>query len=100
MKATPGNLLATGPLLLCATRPFLVLGIILGFSWIFVIFPGLFGSKLVKKEPQGRGSYLTKYGPTISHGDPNRAQNTFLDFVDELVVSLGAGCLYRSWVSV
>ena len=35
------------------------------------------GQNRSKKNPQGRGSYLTKYGPTISRGDPAQAPNTF-----------------------
>ena len=45
---------------------------------IFFNFSGRFlGQNWSKKTPKGRGSYLTKYGPTIYFLDPDHAPNTF-----------------------
>ena len=38
---------------------------------------GFFGQNWSKKNPQGRGSYLTKYGLTIYFLDPDHAPTTF-----------------------
>ena len=44
------------------------------FKWIS---PGFLGQNRSKKNPQGRGSSLTKYGPTIYFLDPDHAPKTF-----------------------